>query len=283
MKERLSPFIGLSCGSITQMECEIKHVAWLIKDAAEKTLPHFKPRRVHRFKDRMLSRLCAKSKEAWRAWCEDGRPSDGPLYEAKCSLRNEVRRRIRLCSAIRERKKVQQRENIFKTNAHCRFHTPQNRGKSRCTRLRVNGALLLDPTQLLEAWTNHFQNLAKSQLSMQEGLQQESTSLLSSSFQKEELFLDFPFSTDEVTLAINRMKLKKSPGPDNLTSEHFRFSGHSVVTWLTEVLNFVVKLEQVPSSLKSGITIPVYKGGGKDPLDLNSYRGITLNSVIWNL
>ena len=262
--------------------CEIKHVAWLIKDAAEKTLPHFKPRRIHRFKDRMLSRLCAKSKEAWRAWCEDGRPSDGPLYEAKCSLRNEVRRRIRLCSAIRERKKVQQRENLFKTNAHshCRFHTPQNRGKSRCTRLRVNGALLSDPTQLLEAWTNHFQNLAKSQLSTREGLQQESTSMLSSSFQKEELFLDCPFSTDEVALAINRMKLKKSPGPDNLTSEHFRFSGYSVVTWLTEVLNFVVELEQLPSSLKSGITIPVYKGGGKDPLDLNSYRGIILNSVI---
>ena len=96
VKERLSPFIGRSRGSITQVECEIKHVAWLIKNAAEKTLPHFKPRRIHRFKDRMLSRLCAKSKEAWRAWCEDGRPSDGPLYEAKCSLRNEVRRRIRV-------------------------------------------------------------------------------------------------------------------------------------------------------------------------------------------
>ena len=29
-----------------------------------------------------------------------------------------------------------------------------------------------------------------------------------------------------------------------------------------------------------GIVIPVYKGGGKDPLDTNSYRGITLTSVI---
>ena len=64
--------------------------------------------------------------------------------------------------------------------------------------------------------------------------------MLSSSFQKEELFLDFPFSTDEATLAINRMKLKKFPGPDNLTSEHFRFSGHSIVTWLTEVLNLLL-------------------------------------------
>ena len=40
------------------------------------------------------------------------------------------------------------------------------------------------------------------------------------------------------------------------------------------------ELEQIPATLKQGITIPVYKGGGKDPLDANNYRGITLNSVI---
>ena len=39
-------------------------------------------------------------------------------------------------------------------------------------------------------------------------------------------------------------------------------------------------MEEIPTSLKTGLTIPVYKGGGKDPLDVNSYRGITLNSVI---
>ena len=39
-------------------------------------------------------------------------------------------------------------------------------------------------------------------------------------------------------------------------------------------------MEEIPTSLKTGLTIPVYKGGGKDPLDVNSYRGITLNYVI---
>ena len=54
----------------------------------------------------------------------------------------------------------------------------------------------------------------------------------------------------------------------------------TIVIWLTEILNSVVDAEHVPSSLKLGITIPIYKGGGKDLLDTNSYRGITLNSVI---
>ena len=31
---------------------------------------------------------------------------------------------------------------------------------------------------------------------------------------------------------------------------------------------------------QTGDYYPIYKGGGKDPLDVNSYRGITLNSVI---
>ena len=76
------------------------------------------------------------------------------------------------------------------------------------------------------------------------------------------------------------MKLKKSSGPDNLSAEHLRHGGHSVVIWLTEILNSIVDAEHVPPSLKLGITIPIYKGGGKDPLDTNSYRGITLNSAI---
>ena len=39
----------------------------------------------------------------------------------------------------------------------------------------------------------------------------------------------------------------------------------------------------MPACLKLGVTIHIYKDGGKDPLDVNSYRGITLNSVINNV
>ena len=42
----------------------------------------------------------------------------------------------------------------------------------------------------------------------------------------------------------------------------------------------MVELEAVPEVLKSGIVIPFYKGSGKDLLSLNSYRGITITSMI---
>ena len=43
--------------------------------------------------------------------------------------------------------------------------------------------------------------------------------------------------------------------------------------WILQVCNAITKLEHVPDSLKIGIITPLYKGGGKDPLDTHSYRG----------
>ena len=45
-----------------------------------------------------------------------------------------------------------------------------------------------------------------------------------------------------------------------------------------QVCNAIV--ETVPDAMKLGVVRPIYKGGGRDPLDTNSYRGITLSSVL---
>ena len=42
----------------------------------------------------------------------------------------------------------------------------------------------------------------------------------------------------------------------------------------------IIELEVIPDVLKRGIIVPVYKGGGRDPLKTDSYRGITLASMI---
>ena len=160
----------------------------------------------------------------------------------------------------------------------------RKRKKSQCTRLRVKGRLISEPVQLLEAWTFYFEKLAQSQMSMHTGLQdlqQKLLMLASSSFQKEEPFSDVPFSVEEVLCILQKkMKLKKASGLDDLTTEHLRYGGPTIAIWLTEVLNSIVELEQILATFKQGITIPIYKGGGKDPLDVNSYRGNTLNSAV---
>lgn len=184
---------------------------------------------------------------------------------------------------MKERRETQRREHLFRSNSNLRFQRPQKRGKSKCTRLRVDDVLLSDPTQLLEVWSNHFRILAESQIDSEPELQElrrQQVSLLSSTFQMEETFLDTSFSEEEVRHAVQNLKLGKSAGPDDLVAEHLRHGGGVVIIWLTGILNSILDVEEIPQSLKTGLTIPIYKGGGKDPLEVNSYRGITLNSVI---
>ena len=163
VSDRLNPYIRRSHGSNDQIDQEIAHAAWLIVDAAKKTLPQLKTRKPHRFKDRILSQLCARSKEAQETWYRKGKPLSGAIYNAKCNMWREVQQRTRFCAAMEERRLVR-RNNLFKTNAHHRFRISQKHAKSQCVRLRVDGAIVSNQSDLLEAWTHHFCRIAKSQV-----------------------------------------------------------------------------------------------------------------------
>ena len=84
----------------------------------------------------------------------------------------------------------------------------------------------------------------------------------------------------EVSRAVSKLKKKKAPGPDGLLAEHLKARGEAVVIWLMNILNATAELESVPTVLKRGVVVPVYKGGGKDPMKIDSYRGITLTSMV---
>ena len=83
--------------------------------------------------------------------------------------------------------------------------------------------------------------------------------------------------------AIDKSKMRKACGPDGVLAEHLKYGGQPLYTWLLKILNCIVELEAIPDMFKYGSITPVYKGGGKDPLDKNSYRGITVTSALAKL
>ena len=130
-----------------------------------------------------------------------------------------------------------------------------------------------------------FRNLAKSKVGESPGLlelQQTVDALAMQSLDMEDHLLDASFTAEEVSFAIRKLNRREAPGPgpDNLMAEHLIEGGDVVTTWLTGILNAVINLELVPDSLKQGVVVPVYKGSGKDPLLVESYRGVTLSSVV---
>ena len=48
---------------------------------------------------------------------------------------------------------------------------------------------------------------------------------------------------------------------DGLSSEHLKFGGQAILTWLLKIFNSIIELEAIPDILKRGSITPVYKGG----------------------
>ena len=79
------------------------------------------------------------------------------------------------------------------------------------------------------------------------------------------------------------LKSKRTPGPDGLTSELLRAGGEPIVEWLFSVLEPIWENEvghaDFPTVLADTTIIPILKGN-KNPEELDSYRPISLTSVI---
>lgn len=177
---------------------------------------------------------------------------------------------------------VRRRENLFRSGAKNHFCGPINR-KPHCSKLKVGNDLVTNKEDLLCKWADHFTELSKSKINDSEGLQRlndKVQSLCNASLLNKEYLLDTPFTVEELEQALQKLKMRKASGPDGLFAEHLKFGRQALLTWLLKILNSIIELEAIPDILKCGSITPIYKGGGKDPLDKNNYRGITVASVL---
>ena len=108
----------------------------------------------------------------------------------------------------------------------------------------------------------------------------DSNLLFQAHFANRDEVLDDILTLEEVETAVFSLKNGKSGGIDGLTAEHLKYSGPTILVWLRRVFNSIIKLEAIPPSLNSGLVTPVFKGKGRDSLNPDSYRGITVNSII---
>ena len=85
---------------------------------------------------------------------------------------------------------------------------------------------------------------------------------------------------------VKKLKRKKACGHDGILAEHLIWGGDAVLSWLLTILNCIVELEEVPRSMKMGLLSPVFKGRGRDPQLVDSYRGLLLHLLslrFWSL
>ena len=89
--------------------------------------------------------------------------------------------------------------------------------------------------------------------------------------------LDHPISREEVLTAIRKLQTGKSPGPDGMISEFFKYSGDGVVDYLLKLFNVLFDSGVYPKSWTESVILPLFKKG--DINDTNNYRGISLCDI----
>ena len=80
---------------------------------------------------------------------------------------------------------------------------------------------------------------------------------------------------EKVAAAIKLLKIGKAAGRTGIASEMMNASGGFGTTWMTDLINHIVKEGCIPDNWRKSILVPVYKGKC-DPLVCCSYKSIKL-------
>lgn len=281
VSKAVSPLLTLESQSIAELNLEVLFVSKALQEAASKYLPvqsHHKKKKSY-IKDKELRRLCKESREAWMKWQNAGRPSEGMLCQNKRKSKKLVRQYVASCRAKAERRKIQSRDWMFKENHNHRFKYSKNR--SECKSLLINDQIKTDPNEIANHFKLFYGNLCSSSSSSHlDAIKSTIPDLVAKSYWNDDGILDTPIDVSEIEGALKTLKLGRSGGADGLDPEHVFFGGEVLKLWLKKIFNRLIVLEEIPNCLNEGLVIPIYKRNGKDPLLVNSYRGITLSSVI---
>jgi len=79
----------------------------------------------------------------------------------------------------------------------------------------------------------------------------------------------------EVKEALNRMKVGKALGPDEIPIEVWKCLGDKAITWLTKLFNRIFEKNKIPNEWRKSTLVPIYKNKG-DIQSCTNYRGIKL-------
>lgn len=90
--------------------------------------------------------------------------------------------------------------------------------------------------------------------------------------------LDLEPTLPEVHKAIEKMKNRKSPGPDGIPAEIYKYGGPSISAYLHSLLVSCWRARKIPAQWKESCIVTIYKNKG-DKSECGNYRGISLLDV----
>ena len=120
-----------------------------------------------------------------------------------------------------------------------------------------NDKVVYELDEVLEEWRAHFNNLSKpkneprfNQTNFRK-VSQKVNEWVSERDTSE--FIEVPFNEEEVEGAIGKLNCGKTPGHDQITSEHIKYAGRGLIRLICLLLNLCVQTEYIPLNFRKGV------------------------------
>ena len=217
--------------------------------------------------------LHRSARAAFLLWRQHNSPKSGTLFRTMSSTRAQFKRALRRCKA---NKKANEADALAE-----RLMSKDIKGFWEKIKDLSNNNIVMQATtiggatgdeNICNMWCQHYRSLLNSSKDtsekkvVEENLKNIDESILT-------------FSESEVSEAIDSLKNGKAAGPDQLSSEHFKYAGDSIAQLLCIVFNAMFVHGHIPDSLMQTHVISIVKDKKGDLSDKDNYRPIAITCV----
>ena len=230
-------------------------------------------------------------KSAHKDWIIGGRPSNPhPLAVsrklAKTTLR-KLQRRWNATKRENHHSQIMDAQTHDQRFMHKLIAMQRSKDNSLTSDLIVGDTRLTEIADITEAWKQWFSDLASPSANPLFDAKYKSSvdrdRVCIADHCADTVHTVIPFSAVEVQHYIQKLNRNKAMDENNIAAEHLLIGSPSVSTYLANLFSAMWSMRYIPENFNSGFIIPVYKKGGKPQTDRNSYRGITISSIIGKL
>ena len=238
-----------------------------------------------------LSQKLLARKESYERWKSAGKPNqcNNPLLVRLKEAKRDFRRAYRKCEAMFRAKieeKIDDCQELDQKEFWYLLKKDKKPNKQGHILKDQHGNIISDMSEVNRMWKDHFSKLGQPSVNdnyddaFNEFVNMRLDEFCSSLDEMAENVLEEPISVEEVKCVCKLLKCGKAQDFTSIQYEHLKYAGDHVYSVLAYLFNAIVFKEKLPTVFKKGITLALFKGGDKDPLDQNNFRGITIQSVL---
>jgi len=279
-----------SVNAIDTHDCDVFYTTLcdVIHECARRVIPvktyrrHLKPYWVTE-----LSDAHQRMKASRTLWCRAGRPRGQQFPEyvqyktAKQSFRHEHRR----CANSYLTDLDNKLENDAVEDTVSFWRSVNARKKSNCVKvgdgIQFDGKMFRSREDIVTQWGQYFKNLYTPLVStVNDEWDYTVNRTVEQAFRSMTLDPDVSVPPEQVVSCVKTLTKGKASGPDKVSHEHLIYGINALAIPLSNLYTRMLTTGIIPTKLKEGEIITLYKGGRKRKDDPNSYRAITLSSSI---